>query len=300
MFRSPLPKFVFITVGLLACNKSAPPSLSTPDSTLAQVNGIPITVDQFNQKWSQLPEPARAAYAGPTGKKDFLGELITRELLLQKAHEMKLDRDKAVGERVESFRERLLLDAALHELIEKKIEVTEEDLTARCNAHRDALPPIEEARASHILVKTESEARALLGRLRRGANFAALAKAHSIDPATKDKGGDLGVLRKGRVLPEFDRVVFEMKPGQFSDVVRTSYGYHIIRVQSRRTQKPLSVDDVRDELRAQIIKDKETALFDALVKSLRAESNIVISESRLASVGEDVAKNHDPTSAVQP
>jgi peptidyl-prolyl cis-trans isomerase C len=291
---------VFITVGLLACNKSAPPSLSNPDSTLAQVNGIPITVDQFNRKWSQLSEPARAVYAGPNGKKDFLGELITRELLLQKAHEMNLDRDKTVGERVESFRERLLLDAALHELIEKKIDVTEEDLRARFNAHREALPPIEEARASHILVKTESEARTLLVRLRRGADFAALAKAHSIDPATKDKGGDLGLLRKGRVLPEFDRVVFEMKPGQISDVVRTSYGYHIIRVQSRRTQKPLSVDDVRDELREQIIREKETALFDALVKTLRAESNIVISESRLASIGEDVAKKHDPTSAVQP
>ncbi|MBI3595985.1 MAG: peptidylprolyl isomerase [Nitrospirae bacterium] len=299
MFRSPLPRFVFITVGLLACNKSATPAISTPDSTLAQVNGTPITVVQFNQRWSQLPEPARAAYAGPNGKKDFLSELITRELLLQKAHQMKLDQDKTVGERVESFKERLLLDTTLHELIEKKVEVSEEELTAQFNAHRDALPLIEEARASHILVKTESEARALLGRLRRGADFAALAKAHSMDPATKDKGGDLGLLRKGRVLPEFEKVVFEMKPGQISDVVRTSYGYHIIRVQSRRTPKPLSVDDVRDELREQIIKDKETALFDALVKTLRAESNIVISESRLASIGEDVTKNHDPASTAQ-
>ena len=283
----------------MACNKSASP-ISNADSTLAQVNGKPITVEQFNQKWSQIPEPARAAYAGPNGKKDFLGELITRELLLQKAHQLNLDRDKSVGERVESYKERLLLDAALHELIEKKIEVSEEELTAYFNAHREALPPIEEARASHILVKTESEGRTLLGRLHRGADFAALAKAHSMDSATKDKGGDLGLLRKGRVLPEFEKVVFEMKAGQISDVVRTSYGYHIIRVQSRRTYKPLSVDDVREEIRVQIVKEKETAQFDALVKTLRAESNIVISESRLATIGEDVTQKPDSTSAAQP
>ncbi|HUK55257.1 MAG TPA: peptidylprolyl isomerase [Nitrospiria bacterium] len=297
MSRSFVLRIVLVTAGLLACNKSAAPAISTPDSTLAQVNAATITVDQFNQKWSQLPEAVRTAYAGPNGKKDFLGELITRELLLQKAHQLKLDQDKTFGEQVESYKERLLLDATLHELIEKKIQVSDTDLEAYFNTHRESLPLIEEARASHILVKTQAEARALLGRLRRGADFAALAKSRSIDPATKDKGGDLGVLRKGRVLPEFEKAVFELKPGQISDVVRTSYGYHIIRVQSRRSQKPLSVDDVRDEVREQIVKEKESALFDELVKTLRAESNIVISESRLASIGEDALRNHDPAPA---
>ena len=288
-----------LTLLLAACNTSADPAISTRDLTLAQVNGTRITVDQFNQKWLQLPREVRTAYPGSNGKKDFLGELITRELLLEKARRMKLDRDKTLGDRVEDFRERLLLDAVLRELIEKKIEVTEEELTAYFNAHRDALPLIEEARAGHILVKTEAEANALLNRLRRGADFAALAGAHSIDPGSKDKGGDLGVVRKGRTLPEFEEAVFGLKPGRISGLVKTPYGYHIIRVQSRRTRKPLAVTDVRDEIRQQIVKDKETALFEGLVKTLKTESNIVISDSLLASIGENVAPTHDPAQAAR-
>ncbi|MBI3812675.1 MAG: peptidylprolyl isomerase [Nitrospirae bacterium] len=282
---------------LAACNRSTDPAVSARDSTLAQVNNTRITVDQFNQKWSQLPDGIRAAYSGPNGKKDFLGELITRELLLEKAHRMKLDQDKAVGDRVADFKDRLLLDAALHELVEKKIEVTEDDLTSYFNVHRDALPAIEEARAGHILVKTEAEAKALLARLRRGANFAALARTHSIDPGSKDKGGDLGVVRKGRTLPEIEEAVFGLKPGRISGVVKTAYGYHLVRVQNRQTRKPLAVDDVRDEIRQAVVKEKETALFEGLIKTLKTESKIVISDSLLASIGDHVAPNHDSSSA---
>jgi parvulin-like peptidyl-prolyl isomerase len=246
-----------------------------------------------------LPSGIRTAYSGPAGKNDFLGELITRELLLEKARRMKLDQDKAMGVRVEDFKDRLLLDAVLHELIGKKIEVTDEELTDYFNAHRDTLPVIEEARAGHILVKTEAEAKTLLNQLRRGAYFTALARTHSIDPGSKDKGGDLGVVRKGRMRPEFEEAVFGLKPGRISEIVKTAYGYHIIRVQSRQTRKPLVVNDVRDEIRQAIVKDKETALFEGLVKTLKAESNIVISDSLLASIGENDAPNNDPASAAR-
>ncbi len=299
MFQIPMSWIFVLVLLLVACHKSADPGISSRDSTLAQVNNTRITVDQFNQKWSQLPNGVRTAYSGPNGKKDFLGELITRELLLEKARRMKLDQDKTMGDRVEDFRERLLLDAVLRELIEKKIEVTEEELTAYFNAHQDTLPAIEEARAGHILVKTEAEAKALLDRLRRGADFAALAGTHSIDPGSKDKGGDLGMVRKGRMFPEFEEAVFGLKPGRISGIIKTAYGYHIIRVQIRQTRKPLTVDDVRDEIRQTVVKDKETALFEALVKTLKAESNIVISDSLLASIGENVAPNHDPASAAR-
>jgi parvulin-like peptidyl-prolyl isomerase len=288
-----------LTLLLAACSTSADPAISTRDSTLAQVNGTRITVDQFNQKWSQLPSGIRTAYSGPAGKNDFLGELITRELLLEKARRMKLDQDKAMGDRVEDFKDRLLLDAVLHELIGKKIEVRDEELTDYFNAHRDTLPVIEEARAGHILVKTEAEAKTLLNRLRRGADFTALARTHSIDPGSKDKGGDLGVVRKGRMRPEFEEAVFGLKPGRISEIVKTAYGYHIIRVQNRQTRKPLVVNDVRDEIRQAIVKDKETALFEGLVKTLKAGSNIVISDSLLASIGENDAPNNDPASAAR-
>ena len=282
---------------LAACNKSVDPAISASDATLAQVNDTRITVDQFNQKWSQLPDAVRPSYAGPNGRKDFLGELITRELLLDKAHRMKLDQDKVLTNRVADFKDRLLLDAALHELVEKKIEVTEDDLTAYFNAHRDSLPTIEEARAAHILVETEAEAKTLLKRLHQGADFGTLAGTHSIDVGSKDKGGDVGVVRKGRMLPEIEAAVFGLKPGRISGIVKTAYGYHIVRVQNRQTRRPLTVGDVKDEIQKAIAKNKETALFEALVKTLKTESKILISDSLLASLGENVAPDHDTPSA---
>ncbi|MBI3995197.1 MAG: peptidyl-prolyl cis-trans isomerase, partial [Nitrospirae bacterium] len=91
-----------------------------------------------------------------------------------------------------------------------------------------------------------------------------------------------------------------LKPGRISDPVKTPHGYHLIRVQSRQTRKPLAVDDVREEIRRQIIKEKETALFEETVHALKSESTIVISDSLLASIGDNVIPSHDPAPAVQP
>jgi peptidyl-prolyl cis-trans isomerase C len=298
MLGNSMPWILLLSLWLLACNRTNDPAVSKHDSILAEVNDTHITVNQFQQKWSQLPPPLQKAYSGPGGKKDFLNELITRELLLQKAHKMELDRNPALGDRVEEYRQRLLLDATLRELVNKKINVSEDEIKAYFDSHRDALPAIEEARAAHILVRTEPEAQALLAKLRRGADFAALAKAHSIDSGSKDKGGDLGVIRKGQVIPEIEAVVFQLKPGQTSEIVKTPYGYQIIRVKSRRVRKPRDVDDVKNELRIRIESEKESALFEEVVKSLKAESKIVVSDTVLASIGENVSPNPDPAAIV--
>ncbi|MBI3609073.1 MAG: peptidylprolyl isomerase [Nitrospirae bacterium] len=294
MFRLFSPWILFLVLLLAACNRPAVPAASSRDSVLAQVNGKRITVDQFNQKWSQLSETVRTAYTGPSGRKEFLEELITRELLLQKAYSLKLDQDPAFRERVKDVWDRMLLDATLHQWIEKKIVVSDEEVAAYFDAHRDAFPPIEEARAAHILVKTEAEARTLLGKLRHGADFAALAKTNSTDPGTRDRGGDLGRVRRGQTPPEFEKAVFGLKPGRISGVVKTPVGYHIIRVQSRPIRKPLTVEDARNEIRQRIIKEKEAALFEERAKTLRAESRIVISDSLLGSIGDDATKNNAP------
>jgi parvulin-like peptidyl-prolyl isomerase len=104
-------------------------------------------------------------------------------------------------------------------------------------------------------------------------------------------------VRKGRTLPEIEEAVFGLKPGRISEIVKTAYGYHLVRVQNRQTRKPLAVDDVRDEIRQAVVKEKETALFEELIKTLKAESNIVISDSLLASIGDHVTPNHDSSSA---
>ena len=97
----------------------------------------------------------------------------------------------------------------------------------------------EQVHARHILVDKEEEARAALERIRKGEDFAAVAKEVSTDTGTKDNGGDLGWFPRGMMAEEFEAAAFALQPGQVSDVVRTSYGYHIIKVEERDPNRPL-------------------------------------------------------------
>ena len=100
----------------------------------------------------------------------------------------------------------------------------------------------EQVRASHILLKTEGkddaavkkQAEELLAKVKAGADFAELAKKYSEDEASKAKGGDLDFFRKGQMVPEFDKAAFAMKPGEISDLVKTQFGYHIIKVVDKK------------------------------------------------------------------
>lgn len=83
--------------------------------------------------------------------------------------------------------------------------------------------------ASHILVSTEAEARDILAKLKAGSDFAELARQYSIDEASRADGGDLGVFAKGDLLPVFDDAAFKLKPGEFSGIVKSDLGYHIIK-----------------------------------------------------------------------
>ncbi len=97
---------------------------------LAIINGREITSGEFDLRWSQVPDFARKTYAGPDGRKKFLEELITRELLLQEARKRGFDRDRALVERVERFKERSLLDELMREEVDFRITVTLEDMKA--------------------------------------------------------------------------------------------------------------------------------------------------------------------------
>ncbi len=92
---------------------------------------------------------------------------------------------------------------------------------------------MKEVKANHILVKTEGEARKIVEELKKGASFTKLAEQHSQCPSKK-KGGDLGWFGRGKMVPEFEKAAFSLKKGETSDVVKTKFGYHIIRVNDTR------------------------------------------------------------------
>lgn len=250
------------------------------DSTkaLAIINGKEITASEFDLRWSQLPEFARKTYAGPDGRKKFLEELITRELLLQEARKRGIDRDRTLVERVERFKERSVLDNLMREEVDSRITVTQEEVKAYFAANPGSFTAPDELRASHILVKTEEDALDVKKRLDQGEDFPALAKKMSLDLATRFKGGDLGTIKKGQTIPQFEKTLLALKVGEISHPVATQFGYHIIKLNDRTAGAPLSFEDAKDQVKEQIQIEKKRKRFDELVASLRAKAKLRVAD----------------------
>ena len=250
------------------------------DSTkaLAIINGKEITASEFDLRWGQLPEFARKTYAGPDGRKKFLEELITRELLLQEARKRGIDRDRALVERVERFKERSVLDNLMREEVDSRITVTQEELKAYYAANPGSFTAPDDMRASHILVKTEEEALDVKKRLDHGEDFVALARKISLDLATRFKGGDLGPIKRGQMIPQFEKTLLALKVGEISHPIATPFGYHIIKLNDRTVGAPLSFEDAKDQVKEQLQVEKKRKRFDEFVASLRAKAKLRVAD----------------------
>ena len=141
----------------------------------------------------------------------------------------------------------------------------------------------DEVKASHILIKTIDEnnnelsdkkkeeakkkAEDILKKIKSGEEFAKLAKEYSED-GTASQGGDLGFFTKGEMVPEFEKAAWELKPGEVSDLVKTQYGYHIIKV-TDKVDKQLSFDEVKDTIKDMLLNEKFNKNIEDLVKEAK-------------------------------
>jgi len=158
--------------------------------------------------------------------------------------------------------------------VQAGVRVTSDDLQAYYNQHRDQYRVAEQAKVSHILIKTplpaadgkvdekgvaEAQKRAedLLKQLKAGAKFEDLAKKYSEDPGSAKEGGSLGWIGKGRTVPEFEKAAFSLPKGQISGLVKSSYGFHIIRVDDRQDAHMKTLDEVKGEIEP-VVKQQKT------------------------------------------
>ncbi len=150
--------------------------------------------------------------------------------------------------------------------LESKVTVTPAEVEARYKENIAQFTTPEQVRASHILFSTQGKddatvhkaAEQVLAKARSGADFAALARQYSDDPS-KANGGDLDYFSKGSMVPEFEQAAFALEVGQISDLVKTQFGYHIIKVTGRRPASTRTLDEVRPQLEAQIKNEKAQA-----------------------------------------
>jgi peptidyl-prolyl cis-trans isomerase D len=134
------------------------------------------------------------------------------------------------------------------------IEIGEDEIEYYYEAHPDEFEHPESIRARHILFEDEEKAKEILKKLKRGADFEKMAKEHSTGP-TKDKGGDLGFFERGKMVPEFEEAAFALEAGKISDIVKTQFGYHIIKVEERKEGYTEKLEDVKAKIKDNILKE---------------------------------------------
>jgi peptidyl-prolyl cis-trans isomerase C len=193
------------------------------------------------------------------------------------------------------IRENLTKDVALQQIISKKhnMDVSDEDVQAFYAEHKERFKQPEEVHARHILVKLEEgadeaaiasakeRAEALLKEAKApGADFEELARTKSEGPSAP-RGGDLGFFPRDRMVPEFSQAAFAMKPGQISDVVRTSFGFHIIQVVDKREAKDLSFDEVREGIEMQLKPEVQRQAFGKFLAELKEGVKIELKEDNV-------------------
>jgi parvulin-like peptidyl-prolyl isomerase len=158
--------------------------------------------------------------------------------------------------------------------LDKKLVIEDSEIKEFYEANSDSIKVDESFRASHILFSTESDedaakesAEKVLEELKNSADFAEMAKEHSTCPS-KEKGGDLNFFGKGQMVPEFEEAVISLKNGEFSDLIKTQFGYHIIKKTDSKEAKQLSFDEAKEQIKELINKKKSEVIIQDLIKVL--------------------------------
>lgn len=217
----------------------------------ARKNNITLDDEEFNETIRQLEQYH--------GGRDALETYLKQQGFDRQSFEAQV-KDQLI---INKFREKLT----------SNVKVTEAEVKKYYDENKGMFElPSPEIRASHILVDTEEEAREILGKIRDGADFEELAKKYSKDPGSKDLGGDLGYFSKGKMVPEFEKAAFALKPGEVSDIVKSEYGYHIIKVTGERTS--LSFDDAKEYIKSNLENTKKDEEFAKHLEEWKKQSHI--------------------------
>ena len=263
----------------------APPAAVIPaDRVVIQVGDVKLTSGQIGQILDAYPESQRVFVNGP-GRAQFIDQVVRVLLLAEEGRRRKLNETEAYRNQLTYSSDGILANQTDAE-IKRQVAGDEALLRGYYEAHKSEYQQIH---VRHILIRmqgspvtlppgqkdlTDAEALAKAQEIRQklvqGADFAELARTESNDGGSSSKGGDLGFLKHGQTVPSFEDAAFALADGELSQPVKTSYGYHLIRVEERKPTR--TFEDVRPELE----KTLGTEASRKFVESLKSKTTVVI------------------------
>lgn len=270
-------------------------SVWADDGKALMDGSVRITAADVTADAQRVPEPLRSQLlVDPKKVEQVVSNLYVRRALADQAQTQGLQKQGDVAAALQLARDKVLSDAWLQQMqVKHKLPDQLAEAQARnvYNANPARFEHLDQVHVRHILIagaEPESKAKAdeLLAQLKKGADFAELAKENSADKGSGAKGGDLGFFEPGRMVPEFDKVAFALKtPGELSEPVKTQFGYHILRLEQRRPAGVKPYSEVREQLLTEVRNKAVQDAIDAEVEKLQGKGKIDAEAIRAFSAG---------------
>ena len=247
-----------------------------PETILSSFDGQTITLGEFNQLWDQIPENSKLQLT----KRNVLDQIISEKLLIQEAKNRGLEQDKDVLEQIKNTTEQILVQSLIEKEIIGKVKVDDQEALTYYEENKDNFITKEQVYLYNILVETEEVAQDILEKLKAGGDFIELAKEKSTGPSAA-QGGDLGYVSKGDLIPEIENVVFALEIGSISDIIKSQYGFHILKVTDKKPEVLKTFEEVKEEILPTLLSTKQKEAFDNLIEELKSQVTIEINEEAL-------------------
>jgi len=293
-------RILIITMIAAVAFAGCAPKPSPEGKVLVKVSNRTMTLKDFNDRVNRLPEYYKRVVE--RNKKRFLEETIAEMLFYEEGVRKGLDRDKEVQDILKEAKKKVVITKLIKNEVEDKTRVTDDQMKLFYETHKEAFKSPDLWRASHVLVATEQEAKDIADQLAKGASFEELAKKYSTD-ATAERGGDVGYFRKGQLVPDFEKACLKLEVGQVSDVVRTQFGYHIIKLTDKKESQIQPFENVKRVIEGELKKVRQSELLDELVMKLKDKYKVQINNETLQALegpAKESASQEGPAASESP
>ncbi len=305
---------VVVLVALLAVILYFALRISPKEETVAVVNGESITKNELNRRYNMLSEQYKLFVT----KDAFLDRVIESKLLLQEARRRGIDvsneeveneidelkkrstaeafneflnkNNLSLEELKEMIKEQLIINKLLNQTVFSRIDISKSKIEDYYRKNKDLFQAKEgEIRVRHILVQSEEEAKEILRELQKGVSFEELAKTRSIDIGSAKRGGDLGFIRRGQTVKEFEDAAFRLKVKQISPIVKTSFGYHIIK----READIIPFSEAKEQIKEMLTEETSNLAIETYIQQLKSNATIIKGEVKVTNKIESFKKTDD-------
>ncbi len=255
-----------------ACGGTPPQGIQ--GRTLAVVDGEPITEAALLKEVESLPPYVRPMLETPAGRFQFLESVITRDLLLREALRRGVELRPEVADRIAMARKSIILEALLRETAEKAAGLSDNALREQYDADPGRYRVGERVKVSHMLFHDKSRAEEMLRRAREGEPFEELMKETGSHDG--EVAADLGYIERGNFVKEFEAAAFAAAPGSVVGPVKTTYGYHVIKVYEKKPAGIRTFEEVKPQLLAEHREQAQREAFETLIADLRKRSSVQV------------------------